>query len=304
MIPLLILSLVVTTGVAEGHALGQERAAAPSAPVALVSRVRGDVRVQSSSGTRAVRLFDRLHAGDTLQAGDRAEAVVVFRSGARARIGGNTRARVEPSRADRIEGVVETLSPVPTVPLVAPVAGAGTTITAVRIRAGDLKIVWPAAGASTLADATVLRFEPVPSDGYDVEVEAPDATVVFRSRVREAEVTIPAGVLQPGAGYRWQVGARLPSGFEARGGGRFQTLTAADAGARATLRAALAGGDAESLALLAEVDWTLGLWHEAQQGFRAAESAGAIDAIIGQRLSEIARRLAGGAPAPPGNDRH
>jgi hypothetical protein len=303
MIRILLLLLVSASGFLDGPGQPEPGAVTASVPVAIVTRIKGEVTVTPAPAPGRVRLFDRLEDGQMIRTAPGAEAVLVFRSGARVRIGQASRARISATEATRMEGTLESLPPVPAVPLVAPVAGAGTAITAVRIRAGELTIVGPADGASTLVAATVLEFEPAAADGHDVEIEDPDAALVFRVRSRQTRISVPPEVLQPGLVYRWRVKARLPTGFEATGEGRFRTLAAGDVQMRAALREALATAEAEGQSLLAEVDWTLGLWPEALDGFRAARATGASDPVISERIAELERRLAGRSRAQRNEDR-
>lgn len=282
----LILLFVLLAAAVTGLAADPD--AGPRAPVALLSGVRGEVRVHAASGRRVARLFDRLQAGDLLSTGDRAEAIVVFRNGTRARVTAASEARIEATGATRVRGGLDRLSAVPAMPRVAPVAGAGTTIAAVRIRADRIRLIEPRSGTTTLADDTQLRFEPVTTDEHEVTIENADGQVVFTTRIRSGLVVVPPGVLQPDTAYLWRVLARRPTGFDVRGDGRFRTLAVRDARARVEWRAALAGADADALALLAEIDWTLGLWREAEAGFRAAAAAGATDPVIQMRLSALA----------------
>lgn len=272
-----------------------QRSQAPP-PVAIVARVTGEARVDQPS-ERRLRLFDRLNAGETIRTAAGAEVVVVFRSGARVRIASSSHARIDAAGARRIEGAVEPMSPVSPVPLVAPVSGAGTTITAVRIRAGGLTVVQPTNDTATLADQTVLEVEPVASDDYEMEIEGPDASIAFRVRGRHTRVAVPPGVLRPGLGYRWRVVAHLATGFESTGEGRFHTIGEQETRERARLRETLSTTDAGHLGLLAEVDRTLGLLDEALAGFRAAREAGASDDVIAERIAELERRRSG-RPAP------
>lgn len=57
--------------------------------------------------------------------------------------------------------------------------------------------------------------------------------------------------------------------------------------------------DPDALALLAEVDGTLGLVREALDGFRAARAAGATDEVVDERIAGLTRMLNGAAAAPP-----
>jgi len=275
------------------HAFEPVRAQRREAPTAaaMVASLQGDVRVRTRTGGRPVRLFDRLREGDTIQTGAEADIMLVFGTGIRMRLGGSGEARVRAGGLETRKGRLETLPPIPTVPLVAPVAGAGTTVTAVRIRAGNLQANEPAPGETLLADAVVLACDPDGAEVLRFEIAAPDATVVFREHTTAPHVRVPPSVLAPGVTYRWEVTARRPTGFETRTGGTFATLPAAVAAQRSALLAALSDSDAESTALLAELDFTLGLWRPALVRFRAALAAGLTDAVVGERVAALERLL-------------
>lgn len=273
--------------------------ASEAAPVAIVAVARGEVALRVGAEARPVRRFDRLDPGAILETRAGAELVIVFRSGARLRVGGDSRVRVEDGRAERLAGVIEPMTPVPTVPLVPAIAAGSRTTTAVRIRSDQIPGLQPDHGATTLADATVLEFGAVAAREYDVEIEDASAIVRFRQRVTATRVEVPPGTLAPGGSYVWKVVAHVPSGFNARGEGRFRTLGAQEAETRARLRAAMGMSDPDALALLAEVDGTLGLVREALDGFRAARAAGATDEVVDERIAGLTRMLNGAAAAPP-----
>ncbi len=267
--------------------------------VAMVARVTGDATVRSSARTRTLRLFDRVLEGDVIRTDAGAHVLLVFRTGARTRIGASSEGRVRAGAVLAQSGVVEALASVPTIPLVAPVAGEGRTITAVRIRAHDLDVLTPAPGETVMAgEALVLTYGPDGAEEYTVEVERPDATIVFQARTADARASVPAGRLDPGRTYRWRVTARWPSGFTAGADGTFHTLPVALAIQRDALRAALSGPDAESLALLGEVDYSLGLWRDAWRQFTSVRSAGVRDQVIDERLADLTRRFPRGIDEP------
>jgi len=275
------------------------RAPEPTAPVAIVAALRGEATSRVGTRAQQVRRFDRFETGAMLETGPDGELVIVFRSGARVRVHGNSRVRIEDGRADRLAGVTDVLAPVATVPLVAALAGRSRTATAVRIRAGELGFLHPNDDARTRADATVLEFAPVGAREYSVEIEDASATVTLRRTITGTRVEVPSGTLVPGADYVWRVIAHMPSGFNLQGEGRFRTLNADDTAVRDRLRAALGEGDPDSAALLAEVDGLLGLTREALDGFRAARAAGAADAVIDERIADLERRVSGTTTAPP-----
>lgn len=61
--------------------------ASEAAPVAIVAVARGEVALRVGAEARPVRRFDRLDPGAILETRAGAELVIVFRSGARLRVG-------------------------------------------------------------------------------------------------------------------------------------------------------------------------------------------------------------------------
>jgi hypothetical protein len=105
-------------------------------------------------------------------------------------------------------------------------------------------------------------------------------------------VTISPGVLKPGSKYYWRVRTLDRSGQVARGSAEFLTLAADIAAARATLERSLgAVGDISSLALLAEIDRSLGLLVEAREKFRAAVADAPEDAALRHALDRVEQQL-------------
>jgi len=153
--------------------------------------------------------------------------------------------------------------------------------------------LYPRGGAATLAGATVLRFAPV--DGarkYRIEVQDRGGMVVFATETAAPPATLPAEVLQAGTPYSWRVRTVEQVGPVAEGKASFVTLPAQLAQAREELRRSIETmGDAASLALLAEVDRSLGLRLEARDGLRAAVRAAPEDARLAASLARLERRL-------------
>ncbi len=292
----LLLVLFCVGDVPAGFVAFRASASPAAPPVAIVAGLSGQATVRTGGdAARALRLFDRLEVGATVETRDDGDVVLVFRGGERVQLGRGSRGRVEATRITPLHGTVTPLASVSPVPLVAPVRAAGTTITAVRIRAGGITVRGPAHGVTTLPDTTVLYFDPVAAAArYQIEIEAADATVVYRTESDASPVAVPAGVLLAGRDYRWLVRTRGATGFVLSGEGHFSTLANEAGTARERLRASLATIDGAA-ALLAEVDWTLGLWPEALQGFRRA---GTNEAVIAERIAAIERQLAGPSAAP------
>ena len=198
--PHLLPALVMAAAsLAVGTASSAQATTDGTTPAAIVARLRGTAVVEAAAATRPLRLFDRLASGDVVRTSAGTEVVVVFRGGARARIGQASRARVEERGAVALDGAVDRLSDVPTVPLVAPVTGAGSTITAVRIRAGTLEVSGPRHGTATLAHATVLEYEPVAGSRYEIAIQESGGPLVFRAEVSTPRFMVPDTVLRPGS---------------------------------------------------------------------------------------------------------
>lgn len=289
--PLMLMLLVCAVS---ANATARQPVAARAA-AGMVTHVQGTATAVDRSGARALRLFDRVAEGDTIRLRGDAEVVLVFRSGARVRMAGVGEARVRAGAVDAKAGFAESLAPLPTVPLVAPVAGAGTATAAVRVRAEGLRATVPAAGETIAGTAVTLAYEPAGAQSYDVEVTRPNATVAFRQLTSATTTVVPAEHLEPGTTYHWRVTARWPTGFAASADGMFRTLSADSAKERTALRAAVGEADAASRALLAEVDFTLGLWRAALAQFEAA-AAGATDPVVSERIAKLRQLL---AAAPP-----
>lgn len=273
--------------------------AQPDAAVAIATFVHGAVETRRAPGAaEPLRRFDRLHSGAAIETAPDAAVILAFRSGVRTRIDGSSRVRVETSGVTRLAGSTTALAQVPVVPIVAPVASGGSVIAAVRIRAGGLVVRTPDRGMTTSADATELAFDPAAADSFDIEIEDAAARIAWRGRGPGSPVHVPAGILEPGRAYRWRVRAQTPAGFVLEGQGAFVTLAAAASRARAELRAAVVTDDPSWPGLLAEVDFSLGLWTEALDAFRRIRDHGTADAVVLARIAELERRLAA-VPHPP-----
>jgi hypothetical protein len=142
------------------------------------------------------------------------------------------------------------------------------------------------------ADATTLSFSALPGIArYQVEVEDEEGEPVFRGETPGAALALPRDVLRPGARYRWLVKGASAQG-PARGEAEFSTLGEAEATARRDLRASLEGAeDAPSLALLAEVDRSLGLLREARDTFVRALEASPADRALRDAVERVDAQL-------------
>jgi hypothetical protein len=269
------------------------------APVAIACAVSGRASVAAPTGerTRALRLFDWLSAGSVVDVARESSVTLVFASGARYELGERAKATLGTSSLASSTGPVRRLEPLPPLPRVSPIADsarAGARSGAVRIRSATIAHLYPDRGAATLADSTVLRFTPVRNASrYRVEVETETGASVFQGETESPTVAIAAGILKPATKYYWQVRTMDSVGQVARGSAEFVTLGSETARARAALEAALAGaGEAASLALLAEIDRSLGLLVEARDEFRAALARAPGDVALRHALDRLEQQLA------------
>jgi len=242
-----------------------QRAKADSRPVAIVTEVHGNVWAETAGpGKQEARTFDWFSAGAVLSTDAGATMVVVFESGKRTRLGERSRIRVTADGPADARGITEPLTPVPPLPHVSVVTleGPATRINAVRVRGDAFARLHPD-GSALIADQARLQFEPVREfSSYAITIEREDGTLAFDTTTSATSIDVRPGVLQPGTQYYWRVAAQDPLGRVVRGTGRFVTLTSEQVTRREELRRHLGSSPAD-LALLAEVDRSLGLVREA-----------------------------------------
>jgi CHAT domain-containing protein/Tfp pilus assembly protein PilF len=290
---------MLSLGVLVAMPSGAMEAKAPE-PVAIVYSLTGEAWLGGPK--QPLRLFDRLLAGTTVEVGPGSRLALAFASGLRYELGERFRVTIGPKDLVSRTGPVRRLPAVPPLPRLLPIAEddhPGLRAGALRIRAERIAGLYPRRGAATLAGATTLRFEPVAGAGkYWIEVQNPQGNVVFGTDTTVPRVKLPPDALQPGMRYGWSVRTVERVGPVAQGEADFVTLPARIAEARETLRKAVETlGDGESLALLAEVDRSLGLLAEARDGLRAAVRDSPGDAALGAALAELERRLEDESPA-------
>lgn len=268
-----------------------------AAPVALVYWLRGEATLTvPSEERRALRLFDRLPAGTIVEAGPGSRLALAFANGRRYEFGERSRATLGPADLSLRIGLVRALLSVPSLPRLLPIAEEerpGLRPGAVPIRAEKITGLYPHRGAATLAGATSLHFEPVEGAGkYRVEVHDRQGNVIFEAETASSTMNLPAGVLQPGLRYDWTVSTIDRVGPVVRGSAGFMTLAPDLAEAREALRKAVQKEkDGASLALLADVDRSLGLLLEARDGLRAAVERSPGNAALAEELAAIEGQL-------------
>ena len=262
----------------------------PAAGV-LVS-VAGSVQV-ACPGNRTVpaRVFDWLKPGCSLQAEKDARAVVVLQNGARYEIAERSRGTLEKDMFRVVAGNVHRLSSLPEIPKLAAIKDgqSSTRSGAVRIRGPKLTHCYPPANASVVARDSIFSFQPATQvTSYVIEIENSAGVVIHRVETPGPSVTVPRGILEPGATYYWEVQGLVSDATPPQCGAEFSVLTIEDEKRRAALKDAVEhSGDADSLALLAEVDLRMGLLREARNEFAAALGQSSTPAAIRSALVEI-----------------
>lgn len=281
---------LVLVGPTVSHAAGT--ATTPNEPpVAIVCALAGTAEIVTDNTPAPLPLFARLATGATLRLGADAEVVVGMRDGRRFALTGPSEiviAKEGPSpRGGSASASRELTAVAPLDRVLASVApgsggdGFGSEHAAVRIRSGgdDAELLDPQPNEETvLTNSATLRFLHIEGlDRYAVEVEDLFGRQVFTAELSggtgdsdRLAVSLPAGVLAPGARYLWRVrtvSADVPA-FRAEAA--FRTLDAASTQLRDEHAAAISGDDQTAVLLLAELDRTLGLRGETCAGLARA----------------------------------
>lgn len=206
-------------------------AAAPAPPAAIVYQLQREVTWNlPRKAPEPVQLFSVLPAGADLRVAPGGSIALAFPSGARFRLSAGASATLAPRGLARGRGPIEALPPVKPFPALAPIASAerpGDRSAAVRVRGEVIEGLSPNEGIRSLADRTVLRFEPVPGAArFSVEVRDLSGGLIFATETPDSSVPLPAALLIPGRRYRWMVKTVDRPGPMARGEAGFETLDA------------------------------------------------------------------------------
>ncbi len=254
--------------------------AANGTAVALVCLVEGQAVVSATtSGDRALALLDRLEPGQTVSTGPLSHLVVTFFDGQRFALPEYTSATVGKSGLVAVKGQVRRLRLVVAAPSLSPIARSeapGQATAAARLRVGpdqeEPVLLDPPRWSVVLADHCLLRFSPQEGvQRYQVTIEDSSNSQVYQVESQDGEVPVPAGILQPGANYYWEVCPLLEVQASECMGAMFATLPVALANQRARLTGQLAGSNEPDLLILAaELDRCLGLSREACESLAAA----------------------------------
>jgi len=242
----------------------------PNQPVALVYSLAGEAKLKPRARRwRPLRLFDRVSAGATLELGPGSRLALALVNGIRYELGEGSRVTLGPKDLASRTGPVRPLPPAPPLPRLSPIAEddhPGPRAGAVRIRSEIISGLYPDRGATSLASATRLRFDPSPAaPKYRVQIVDQEGKVVFNIDTQASEVNVPPEILAPGGTYRWTVETRDRPGAVARGEATLVTLDASQVRAREELRRwGQRSGAAGDLRLAEAVDHALGLREESR----------------------------------------
>lgn len=205
--------------------------ASASEPVALVYSLNGKASLAGpAAARRPLRLFDRLPAKTIVEAGPGSQLELAFANGIRYAL--DERSKVQLGAQDLFSrtGPVRPLPCVPPLPNLASIAEEerpGPRTGAVRIRAEAIPGLYPGDGEAVLAGAVSLRFDPVEGGRrYRVAVHDRQGNKIFETETAASPVTLPAGILRPGARYGWTVRTIDREGPVAQGKADFVTLSA------------------------------------------------------------------------------
>jgi hypothetical protein len=273
----------------------QTAATAVRKPVAIVYQMKGDaLRIEPGRSRERVHLFDRLPAGTTLEVAPSSRLALAFVNGLRYELGEGSRATLGPKDFASHTGVTRPLAPVPPLPCLSPIAAKdrpGLRAGAVRIRGERITGLYPRRGAAVLAGEAVLRFQPAAgARGYRIEVQDGEGWTVFQADAESPPVKVP-GRLRTGHRYWWTVQTLDRPSAVARGGAELVTLGADAARMREEARKVLEAEGPGSLPLLAEVDRSLGLLHEAREDLRTALESTPSGPALREALAELEMQL-------------
>jgi hypothetical protein len=183
----------------------------------------------------------------------------------------------------------------------APADRAADALGAIRVRNGGIGGLYPAGGATALADRVTLSFAPAPgATRHAVSVLDAVGREVFAAELDDGRhaVVVPPGLLRRGERFLWRVSTLGRPGGVLRGEAEVLALDALPEQRRARLADGL-GRDAAGLLALAEVDRRLGLLAEARGWARRAAGLAPADEELQRAVAAFERRLGPGVPGGP-----
>jgi hypothetical protein len=266
-------------------------------PVAIVYRVSGTASATTQGVTRPIALFTRLAAGAVILTDADGNVALAFANGNRCEIGSSARVSLTEKACVGPARSLSSVPPLPFVPRTVSEATEGTRFAAVRVRANEIRGMYPHDGTATLADETTLRFAAQDGAEHQVRVLDQRGSMVFESTTRSGTASVPPGVLKAGATYSWIVRALVLSGPPPAGRAQFATVSAEAASRRQALRKSiLQSDDPSDLALLAGIDLELGLLREAGEEMRRALAADPRNGNLQESLDRIERAISTDKP--------
>lgn len=246
-------------------------------PAAIVCMTSGRAFAKFEGRRTEIKLFQRLRSGASVETEADSKVVLALLTGDLYEFGEKASGIIRPRAIEPKKGVIQKLRSLPATIDLAPIArmeNPGTRVAATRVRTAGTSILnlYPSYGAAAIAEATVLTFDSVEGyQRYQVDVEDKTGSTVFSLQTASAVVHISPGALRPGANYYWRVRTVDPEKPAVRGEAVFVTPREENASVRAALKEqAERVKDPALLALLAEVDFGLGLEREACGELKAA----------------------------------
>jgi hypothetical protein len=263
--------------------------------------MKGRVALIEAAGksTGAVHVFDWLPTASSVEVGSDSSVTLAFANGDRYEIGKNSKVLLSAKGPKLGRGTMRLLdhvAPIPRLALTAASNPPGARSGAIRLRGGKprgIDPMYPLTGTSALPDAVVLRFAPVSGVArYRVGIEDQAGRTIFETDTQSSQVAVPAGTLSAGSHYRWRVETLDSVTAAVCGESEFATLSAQAIEQRVSFKIAVeTRGDAESLALLAAIDRSLGLLLEARNEFRDALAKSPTDPALRQITEELKKEL-------------
>jgi len=243
-------------------------------PVAIIAGLSGSVAMTSAHGqTRDARQLDWLVPGMSIHCRRGSHLLVDFANGRRFEIDDDARAAITASGLKRLSGSVRELPqrpPMPKFPAIAEQENTSADSAAVVLRNIGVNSMHPS-GYCTLANNTVLSFATDASvKSYRVRVADTSGTIIYQTNTTSHTISIPPGILQAGEQYYWQLHSVGDGSTRPIGMASFTTLGVEDVTLRAQFAASLSRVDSDSLALLAAIDWKLGLRDQAREELHEA----------------------------------
>jgi CHASE2 domain-containing sensor protein/predicted Ser/Thr protein kinase len=266
--------------------------------IAVIASLSGEASIHNPATQKRVTVasFDWLQPGATLEVTTGSSVTVILLNGRRYELGPGARATVTADGLTGSSGPVSELERLPPIPKATPIVDrTANTSGAVRLRGpAPIRNMYPREGMTALPNGLQFSFDSVPgASTYRIDLKDADGNILDNVQTAATHVVIPSGTVQAGATYSWHVRAIGSMGVVGEGEARFATISEQDGREREALARALSASkeDASAVALLADVDWRLGLLEEARQGLSAALRLRPGDAAIVHALEGVQAAL-------------